>query len=653
MQTDSPRDSRALTSGRALGIYALSFFLMLLLDAGRFSALLDRLDIPPLAIAGDCIEKVAEITGAGPLARTESTLLNQLTPQKFVGSVSASQEQETVYRALQELQAHPSPTDASAPPQPAPSQIRPLPEQALGTPTVQNPQDEKESETVSPPIPQHKPRVLLVGDSMMMEGFGPVLQRTLRKRPDIEVIREGRYSTGLSRRDYFDWPAHLKQLVERDDPDLVIICMGANDPQDIIDENKKRHHADSASWKEVYRSRAEQLLNIATSRGSRVIWAGLPIMSKEPYSTRIRRLSNLQKEACEKFPQQAIFVDTKAALADSSGKYMTFMTDEKGRHVRLRYKDMVHVTEDGGRLLTARLLPFIDRQLAQGRLHSTPSSSMADNVSQTISNNDSPLDKVMLSSTPRTERYSFHSHARGKEVTYYAFLPEKKKADEKFPVIYLLHGAFESGEVWKREAEKDLLALASRHRLIFIAPSFEPLGWYLDSPLVADSQIETFLIQEFLPYVEKTFPVSSRKSLMGISMGGHGALSIGLRHPDLFVSLSSMSGVLDITRHPQQWKLKELLGPFPQERQAWQSHAPFYLLKRDMPLTTPPMLITTGKQDRLVLQENRAFRDLLRRRHFRYLYREAPGEHDWDYWHTELTQHVVFHTETLMQPPAP
>ena len=36
-----------------------------------------------------------------------------------------------------------------------------------------------------------KPLVLLVGDSMMMEGFGPVLQRTLRKRPDLEVVREG------------------------------------------------------------------------------------------------------------------------------------------------------------------------------------------------------------------------------------------------------------------------------------------------------------------------------------------------------------------------------------------------------------------------------------------------------------------------------
>lgn len=56
-----------------------------------------------------------------------------------------------------------------------------------------------------------KPLVLLVGDSMMMEGFGPVLQRTLRKRPDLDVVREGKYSTGLSRQDYFVWPAQLEE----------------------------------------------------------------------------------------------------------------------------------------------------------------------------------------------------------------------------------------------------------------------------------------------------------------------------------------------------------------------------------------------------------------------------------------------------------
>ena len=113
--------------------------------------------------------------------------------------------------------------------------------------------------------------MLLVGDSMMMEGFGPVLQRTLRKRPDLDVVREGKYSTGLSRQDYFDWPAQLEKLVGKYNPDMVVICMGANDPQDIIDETRKRHHADSESWKTIYRSRAERLLAVATAKGAKAV----------------------------------------------------------------------------------------------------------------------------------------------------------------------------------------------------------------------------------------------------------------------------------------------------------------------------------------------------------------------------------------------
>ena len=120
---------------------------------------------------------------------------------------------------------------------------------------------------------------------------------------------------------------------------MVVICMGANDPQDIIDENRKRHHADSESWKTIYRSRAERLLAVATAKGAKAVWVGLPVMGKEPYSTRVRRLSELQKEACETY--HAAFVDTVKVLADAQGNYTTFKVDDKGRHVRLRYKDMV------------------------------------------------------------------------------------------------------------------------------------------------------------------------------------------------------------------------------------------------------------------------------------------------------------------------
>ncbi len=652
MQTDSPRDSRTLTPLRALAVYALSFFLMLLLDADRFSSFLDRLEMPPLALAGECLEQVAKITGAESLAHAEAGILKQITPEGILGNVPLPQKEDPVLQALKDLQKQKETSQTAALPKEQPKDgIQDDPSVSAEAPAPATTGQEISPAVSVPSVPespQRPPKVLLVGDSMMMEGFGPVLQRTLRKRPNLEVIREGKYSTGLSRPDYFDWPAHLKMLVERDDPDLIVICMGANDPQDIVDADKKRHHADSASWKEVYRSRAEKLLGIATARGSRVIWAGLPIMSKEPYSTRIRRLSNLQKEACEKFPQQALFVDTKAVLADSSGNYTTFVTNEKGRHVRLRYKDMVHVTEEGGRLLTESLLPAIDRQLALGRVQpqSAPEAVTAEKADQTAAIQQEKA-AVKLSRQPRMEKGSLFSKARGKSVDYYAFLPECTNTEERLPVIYLLHGAHESGKVWQREAEKELLALASRYRLILIAPSCEPLGWYVDSPLVPSNRIETFLVRELLSHVERTFPVSDRRSLMGISMGGHGALSIGLRYPDMFASLSSMSGVLDITQHSRQWKLEELLGPLSGNRALWEAISPLQILQRCAPRKSPPMLVSTGKQDSLVLRENREVRDILRKRHFRYLYREAPGEHDWDYWTSELPQHMAFHADAL------
>ena len=322
-----------LTSGRACAVYALAFVLMLFLDATRFSSFLDRvgIDFPPAAVVGQTVKGVAEATGLAAFSEAETRLVTAFNTDKTLGtvkgpSVSAAPStapQRPVADALADFSR-----EAASPAQPEPqveeipASVPPaaVPEQAVQTPGAQ-------PETGVPPPPVHaeterKPLVLLVGDSMMMEGFGPVLQRTLRKRPDLEVVREGKYSTGLSRQDYFDWPAQLEQLVAKYNPDMVVICMGANDPQDIIDENRKRHHADSESWKTIYRSRAERLLAVATAKGAKAVWVGLPVMGKEPYSTRVRRLSELQKEACETY--HAAFVDTVKVLADAQGNYTTF-----------------------------------------------------------------------------------------------------------------------------------------------------------------------------------------------------------------------------------------------------------------------------------------------------------------------------------------
>ena len=265
-----------LTSGRACAVYALAFVLMLFLDAPRFSSFLDRagIDFPPAAVVGQTVKGVAEAPGLAAFSEAETRLVTAFNTDKTLGTVEgpsvaaapSTAPQRPVADALADFSREAaSPAQPEPPVEEVPASVPPaaVPEQAVRTPGAQ-------PETGMPPPPvraetERKPLVLLVGDSMMMEGFGPVLQRTLRKRPDLDVVREGKYSTGLSRQDYFDWPAQLEKLVEKYNPDMVVICMGANDPQDIIDENRKRHHADSESWKTIYRSRAERLLAVATA----------------------------------------------------------------------------------------------------------------------------------------------------------------------------------------------------------------------------------------------------------------------------------------------------------------------------------------------------------------------------------------------------
>lgn len=208
--------------------------------------------------------------------------------------------------------------------------------------------------------PSQPIKVLLAGDSLMMEGFGPVLLRTLRQRKDFVVHREAKYSTGLSRPDYFNWPEHMAALVRNFNPELIILCLGANDAQDIIDEHKKRHVAGTKTWAVQYRRRAQALAEIAQQKGAKLIWVGLPIMGQEPHATRVKMLSREQYRVTLMAPQTRIYVNTYPVLTDADGQYASLLPNSNGTLVRMRYKDKIHVNEAGGEMLVDYVLPFID-----------------------------------------------------------------------------------------------------------------------------------------------------------------------------------------------------------------------------------------------------------------------------------------------------
>jgi hypothetical protein len=249
----------------------------------------------------------------------------------------------------------------------------------------------------------------------------------------------------------------------------------------------------------------------------------------------------------------------------------------------------------------------------------------------------------------RIERREFFSDACHARMAYHAFVPQGPKGTEHYPVLYLLHGAFDGYTAWRDHAEKKICDLVSKYRIIIVTPEGRCFGWYADSRFAKNNQIETYFLKELIPHVENNFPANGLRSIAGLSMGGHGAFILCLRNPEVFSSVSSMSGILDITRHKNQWHLAEVFGPYTDENAAdWEEHSTLKLIEqRPESIRFVPMLITVSTGDRYSLDDNRLVHGQLEKMKVGHLYRESPGGHDWTYWTSQLPSHVAFHAWVL------
>jgi S-formylglutathione hydrolase FrmB len=252
----------------------------------------------------------------------------------------------------------------------------------------------------------------------------------------------------------------------------------------------------------------------------------------------------------------------------------------------------------------------------------------------------------------RVERKEFFSRACSSTMAYYAFVPAENKEGARYPVLYLLHGAFDDYTAWKEHAGNSICQLVSKYRLIIVTPEGLSFGWYANSRLVRKNQVETYFMEELIPDVEINFPTNRLRGIAGLSMGGHGAFFLCLRHPGVFSSVSSMSGILDITRHRKQWKLAELFGPYEGAYAAdWDEHSVLRLLERAQSyICSLPMLITVSQSDPCAIDDNRAVHCQLEKMNVCHRYNESPGGHDWTYWTTQLPVHVSFHAQHLSEP---
>jgi len=227
-------------------------------------------------------------------------------------------------------------------------------------------------------------------------------------------------------------------------------------------------------------------------------------------------------------------------------------------------------------------------------------------------------------------------------------LPENYKGleNKSYPVVYLLHGWSGKYDNWAKKT--DLGILSDQYEFIIVCPDGGYAGWYLDSPINKESQYETYIAKEVVQFVDSNYRTISEtqgRFVCGLSMGGHGAISLLAKYPGTYAAAGSMSGVMHLNDSTQRYGIIELLGEYEKNKDQWEKYSAINQIEK-LAGHKKGILIDCGIEDRFI-ESNRAIHKKLMDLNIKHVYIERPGGHSWDYWTNALEYHLLFFKKTL------
>lgn len=249
---------------------------------------------------------------------------------------------------------------------------------------------------------------------------------------------------------------------------------------------------------------------------------------------------------------------------------------------------------------------------------------------------------------------SFASPSLGREIAYAVDLPPSYAAGRQaYPVLYALHGLFESHAFWERRGLAAILAgLRQRGELpefLVVAVDGEN-SFFLNGPA---GRYEDLVTRDIAAHVETTYRVARgrpARMLLGVSMGGYAALRIAFKHPELFGAVAAHSAML-LPRMPTpedgagRWHMDAFRRAFgePIDPALWAASDPLALAPRADPGTAPALAFDCGAQDRFGLFEgNQALHRLLDARGIAHEFALPPGDHGYEYVRSALPGSLRF-----------
>ncbi len=261
--------------------------------------------------------------------------------------------------------------------------------------------------------------------------------------------------------------------------------------------------------------------------------------------------------------------------------------------------------------------------------------------------------------------YQHDSAETGTPMKFGVFVPPQAKSGA-VPALFFLAGLTCTEETFAIKAGAQQHAAA--HGLMLITPDTSPrntgiagadaawdfgtaAGFYLDAtqaPWKAHWRMASYVTQELRTLVLQHFPArKDRIGIFGHSMGGHGALTLALKNPGLYKSVSAFAPIVAPTQCP--WGVKAFSGYLGDDKTAWVQHDATELMKTGK--RTPPLLIDQGLADKFLAEQlhpkafevacKTAGQPLILRRHAGY-------DHGYYFIATFMADHIAHHARHLL-----
>jgi S-formylglutathione hydrolase FrmB len=211
-----------------------------------------------------------------------------------------------------------------------------------------------------------------------------------------------------------------------------------------------------------------------------------------------------------------------------------------------------------------------------------------------------------------------------------------------FPVLYLLHGWSGNYSDWVKLAP-DLLNAVDKNGFLVVCPDGDYDSWYFDSPIDTSMKYETNVALEIPAYIDsayRTIANRNARAISGLSMGGHGALYLAIKHKDIFGAAGSMSGGVDFRPFPENWGIKKYLGDYNSHKENWDKNVVINLVD-SLQNGDLKIIFDCGVND-FFINVNRELHKKLMDEKIDHDYIERPGEHNWIYWNNSVQYQLLF-----------